>query len=135
MLILPDLALLAVSSLISTTFSIIQQGNDITWYAEIVTTQFERKQGLPSNDPEAAISGGSSGVDLVLYYIRKCQLPRCVDEFKFVLMVTDRILFIQRASHACHVLVRSSPPLTVHASLDIGLTLPSCCVGQPSCVS
>lgn len=74
MLFLLDLALLAVSSLISTTFSIIQQGHDITYYKDIVDKQFELKQNVPSNDPETAISGGSYGVDLVLYYIRKCRL-------------------------------------------------------------
>lgn len=68
-----DLALLAVSSLISNTFSIIQQGHDVTWYAEVVTVQFARKQTLPSNDAELAISGGSYGVDLVLYYFRESQ--------------------------------------------------------------
>lgn len=66
------MALLGVSSFISNTFSIVQQGHDITWYAEIVTTQFEYKRTLPGNDPELAIAGGSYGLDLVLYYIRKC---------------------------------------------------------------
>lgn len=69
-----DLALLAVSSLISNTFSIIQQGRVITWYVEVVTAQFKHKQAVPGNDPELAISGGSVGVDLVLYYIRKFRL-------------------------------------------------------------
>lgn len=59
-----------MSSLFSTTFSIVQQSRDITFYQDIVTEQFERKQKLPGDDPELAIAGGSFGSDLVLYYIR-----------------------------------------------------------------
>lgn len=54
-----------------------------------MSTQFQRKQTLPGNDPELAIAGGSYGFDLVLYYIRKClwvlslifqpeQAPTCI---------------------------------------------------------
>lgn len=71
-----DLALLAVSALFSNTFSLIQQGNDISRYIEIVTTQFNNIKKNPS-DPELAIAGGSFGVDLVLYYLRKW--TQCVD--------------------------------------------------------
>lgn len=69
--LLVDLALVAVSSLISNTFSIVQQGHDISWYTEVVQTQFQIKQQLPANDPELAIAGGSYGLDLGLYYIRE----------------------------------------------------------------
>lgn len=65
-----DLSLLAVSSISSTTFSIVQQIRDITFYADIVTEGFERKLRLPADDPELAIANGSFGVDLVLYYLR-----------------------------------------------------------------
>lgn len=65
-----DLALLAISALISNTFSLVQQGNDITNYEEIVKTQFENIKEHP-HDPELAIAGGSYGADLILYYIRK----------------------------------------------------------------
>lgn len=67
---LPDLSLLAVSSISSTTFSIVQQIRDITFYVDIVTEGFERKLRLPADDPELAIANGSFGVDLVLYYLR-----------------------------------------------------------------
>lgn len=62
--------MLAASSLISTTFSIIQQGRDITWYKDVVTTQFKYKQTLPPKDPELAVAGGSVGVDEVLFNIQ-----------------------------------------------------------------
>ncbi|KAF3760290.1 hypothetical protein M406DRAFT_52102, partial [Cryphonectria parasitica EP155] len=81
------LALLAISSLFSNTFSIIQQSRDITWYIDTVTEQFHIKQRLPGDDPELAIAGGSYGVDLVLYYLRTscilsplCQLTYQVSE-------------------------------------------------------
>ncbi|KAK2595868.1 hypothetical protein N8I77_013660 [Diaporthe amygdali] len=64
------LSLLAVSSISSTTFSIVQQIRDITWYVDIVTEGFERKLRLPADDPELAIANGSFGVDLVLYYLQ-----------------------------------------------------------------
>lgn len=64
-----DLALLAISALISNTFSLVQQGNDISNYVDVVTTQFEIIKKSP-HDPELAIAGGSFGLDLVLYYIR-----------------------------------------------------------------
>ncbi|KAL2288629.1 hypothetical protein FJTKL_03325 [Diaporthe vaccinii] len=64
------LSLLAVSSISSTTFSIVQQIRDITFYVDIVTEGFERKLRLPADDPELAIANGSFGVDLVLYYLQ-----------------------------------------------------------------
>lgn len=70
-----DLALLSVSALFSNTFSIVQQGRDITGYQDMVNEQFLRKQRLPGNDPELAIAGGSFGVDLVLYYLRRVCPP------------------------------------------------------------
>lgn len=65
-----DLGLLSVSTLFSNTFSIIQQGRDVTWYQDVVIWQFNRSQKLPGDDPELAIAAGAFGVDLVLYYIR-----------------------------------------------------------------
>lgn len=70
-LLCPDLAMLAASSLVSTTFSIVQQGRDITWYRDMVTAQFEYKIRKPGNDPELAVAGGSIGVDAVLFYFRR----------------------------------------------------------------
>ncbi|POS73590.1 hypothetical protein DHEL01_v208027 [Diaporthe helianthi] len=64
------LSLLAVSSISSTTFSIIQQIRDVTFYVDIVTEAFEHKLRLPPDDPELAIANGSVGVDLVLYYLQ-----------------------------------------------------------------
>ncbi|PSS02415.1 hypothetical protein BD289DRAFT_237725 [Coniella lustricola] len=64
------LAFLSISCIFSNTFSIVQQGRDITWYTENVTQQFVRKQNLPADDPELAIAGGSYGVDLALYYLQ-----------------------------------------------------------------
>lgn len=60
-----------MSALFSNTFSMVQQGRDITWYQDVVIEQFKRKQTLPGDDPELAIAGGSLGVDLVLYYLRE----------------------------------------------------------------
>lgn len=79
-----DLALLSISALISNTCSMIQQGHDITWYTDIVTEQYVRKQKLPGSDPELAIAGGSFGLDLVLYYIRMAAIflvgkSKCTD--------------------------------------------------------
>lgn len=63
-----------MSSISSTTFSIVQQIRDITFYVDIVTEGFERKLRLPADDPELAIANGSFGVDLVLYYLRATSL-------------------------------------------------------------
>jgi hypothetical protein len=71
----PDLSLLAVSSISSTTFSIAQQIRDITFYVDITTEGFERKLRMPADDPELAIANGSFGVDLVLYYLRASSPP------------------------------------------------------------
>lgn len=98
-----DLALLAISALISNTFSLVQQGNDIANYVDVVTTQFEIIKKSP-NDPELAIAGGSFGVDLVLYYIR---MKHCRSRSACTMLtLAFRILFLQCASHAGHVLVR-----------------------------
>ncbi|ROV92884.1 hypothetical protein VSDG_06356 [Cytospora chrysosperma] len=64
------LALLSIASVFSNVFSITQQCRDITWYVDIQTENFERKLRLPADDPELAIAGGSSGADLVLYYLQ-----------------------------------------------------------------
>lgn len=66
-----DLAMLSMSSVFSNVFSIIQQCRDVTWYVDIQTDDFKHKLSLPADDPELAIAGGSFGVDLVLYYLRK----------------------------------------------------------------
>ncbi|KAJ4389625.1 hypothetical protein N0V93_007096 [Gnomoniopsis smithogilvyi] len=63
------LALLAISAIVSNTFSLVQQVNDILNYDYIVTTQFVNIKKTP-HDPELAIAGGSFGLDLVLYYIQ-----------------------------------------------------------------
>lgn len=64
------LALLSIASVFSNVFSITQQCRDITWYVDVQTENFERKLRLPADDPELAIAGGSSGADLVLYYLQ-----------------------------------------------------------------
>ncbi|KAI0397549.1 hypothetical protein F5Y17DRAFT_348042 [Xylariaceae sp. FL0594] len=62
-------ACLAYYSLLSTTASIIQQIHDVAWWRDIAIEQYRRKAANP-NRGEVYIANGSTGVDLVLYYIQ-----------------------------------------------------------------
>ncbi|KAH8647294.1 hypothetical protein BX600DRAFT_555519 [Xylariales sp. PMI_506] len=63
------IALLSYFTLFSNTASIVQQAYDITNYRYITEQQYLRRAAHPNN-PELAISNGSFGPDLVLYYIQ-----------------------------------------------------------------
>ncbi|KAK6836454.1 kinase- mitochondrial [Apiospora arundinis] len=63
------IACVAFCTLISTTTSIIQQIHVIGWYRDVVTDQFEAKLANPDS-PDNAIANGSTGMDLVLFYIQ-----------------------------------------------------------------
>ncbi|KAK8024910.1 hypothetical protein PG990_002733 [Apiospora arundinis] len=63
------LSILAFFTLFSTTASIIQQVHDITYYKDVMISQFEHKKDN-IDSPENAIANGSIGLDLVLYYLQ-----------------------------------------------------------------
>ncbi|KAK8112950.1 hypothetical protein PG984_013476 [Apiospora sp. TS-2023a] len=63
------IACVAICTLVSTATSIIQQIHVIGWYRDVVVQQFEAKQANPHN-PDNAIANGSTGLDLVLFYIQ-----------------------------------------------------------------
>ncbi|KAK8063675.1 hypothetical protein PG996_008327, partial [Apiospora saccharicola] len=62
------IACVAICTLVSTAVSIVQQIHVIGWYRDVVVQQFEAKQASP-NSPDNAIANGSTGMDLVLFYI------------------------------------------------------------------
>lgn len=66
---LPDVALLAYFTLISTTASLIQQIHVIAFYRDIEVQQYEARVKDPFS-PDARVANGSTGMDLILYYIR-----------------------------------------------------------------
>ncbi|KAK7911529.1 hypothetical protein PG985_014010 [Apiospora marii] len=65
----PYIACLAICTLISTVFSIIQQIHVVGWYRDVTIQQFEAKQANPTS-PDNAIANGSTGMDLVFFYIQ-----------------------------------------------------------------
>lgn len=64
-----DVAMLAFFTSLGTTASIIQQFHTIIDWNDIKLAQFANQQAN-ADDPELAITGGSLGLDLVLFYIQ-----------------------------------------------------------------
>lgn len=62
-------ALLAYFTLISTTASLIQQIHVIAFYRDIEVQQYEARVKDPFS-PDARVANGSTGMDLILYYIQ-----------------------------------------------------------------
>ncbi|KAK8078916.1 hypothetical protein PG994_002723 [Apiospora phragmitis] len=64
-----NISCVAICTLVSTTMSIIQQIHVIGWYRDVVIEQAEAKLVNPGS-PDHAIANGSTGMDLVLFYIQ-----------------------------------------------------------------
>lgn len=62
-------ALLAYFTLLSTTASIIQQIHVIAFYRDVEIQQYEARVKNPFS-PDARVANGSTGMDLILYYIQ-----------------------------------------------------------------
>jgi hypothetical protein len=63
-------------SALSIVSSLVQQIHDLVTYESLVTRQFHNTKAHPDH-PEIVIANGSTGMSLVLYYIRKCSLVLC----------------------------------------------------------
>ncbi|KAH8649080.1 hypothetical protein BX600DRAFT_109995 [Xylariales sp. PMI_506] len=62
-------AIIAYYCLISTICSVIQQAHDINNYITVIQDQYDAKVADPSS-PDLRIANGSTGMDLILYYIQ-----------------------------------------------------------------
>ncbi|KAM0816801.1 putative Glycoside hydrolase [Seiridium cardinale] len=62
-------ALLAYFTLLSTVTSLIQQIHVIAFYRDVEIQQYEARVNGPLN-PDARLANGSTGMDLILYYIQ-----------------------------------------------------------------
>ncbi|KAK7959778.1 uncharacterized protein PG986_004632 [Apiospora aurea] len=63
------IACVAICTLVSTTASIIQQIHVIGWYRDAAVEEFEAKLANPGS-PDHVIANGSTGMNLVLFYIQ-----------------------------------------------------------------
>ncbi|KAK7958266.1 hypothetical protein PG996_010294 [Apiospora saccharicola] len=62
-------ACISYFTLLSTTCSIIQQFHDYIFWTDVITAQFKNKSEMVGN-PQLTLSNGSTGMDLVLFYIQ-----------------------------------------------------------------
>lgn len=84
--------MIAYSTLLGTSMSIVQQSYDITHWEELAIEAWELVSTLPDS-PELATAQGAVGLDLILFYIRK---PRSRHAYDYNELLTNyfRILHI-----------------------------------------
>lgn len=68
-----DVALISYFTGLSTAASVAQQTHTLVRWRDIKLEQF-RHSSINVGNPELAIAGQSTGLDLVLFYIRKLRL-------------------------------------------------------------
>ena len=87
---------------LGTLASIAQQINTIANWRDVKTSQYENVVENVGR-PELNITGASTGLDLVLFYIRMSTSFR--KDFWIMFLISNRVLFIQCGCHVGGFLV------------------------------
>jgi hypothetical protein len=115
-----DVAMLGFFVTLHTLASVIQQIHTIVWWRDIKIDQWKNTVAN-AGDPELSVTGASTGLDLVLFYIRGLLL---VSARLLHLSDSHRILLLQCRIPAGFLLVRSpaitcSRPLTLTRAVEL----------------